>query len=157
MKVEVGHFLNAPGRVDRRRWVMPITVEMPLARVSQARVDLLVEGCDDGIRLRGTVGYDVTVNCYRCLEGWEREGVVTLDRTVRSLPDGDGYRLPEEGWLELDGIVIDEVVLSLPTAPLCEKDCRGICSGCGVHLNAEACKCVDEDRQSPFSVLSKLL
>ena len=157
MKVELSRFLNSPGRVDRRRWAMPMTVEMPLVKASQARVDILVEGCEEGIRFRGTVGYDVTVNCYRCLERWEGESAVTLDRTLRSLPDGDGYCLPEDGWLELDGIVIDEVVLSLPTAPLCDKDCRGICSGCGVHLNAEACKCVDEDRQSPFSVLSKLL
>lgn len=131
--------------------------EMPLARASEAKVDILLEGRDDGIRITGEVVCDITVNCYRCLEGWDRETVITLDRTVRTLPDGDGYSLPEDGWLELDGIVVDEVVLSLPTAPLCEKDCRGICSGCGVHLNAEACKCVDEDTESPFSVLSRFL
>lgn len=157
MRVEVSHLLSAPGRLDRRRWGMPMMAEMPLARASEARVDILLEGRDDGIRITGEVVCDITVNCYRCLEGWDRETVITLDRTVRTLPDGDGYSLPEDGWLELDGIVVDEVVLSLPTAPLCEKDCRGICSGCGVHLNAEACKCVDEDTESPFSVLSRFL
>ena len=86
MRVEASHFLNTPGRVDRRRWVMPMAVEMPLSRTSEARVDMVVEGCDDGIRLRGTVAYHMTVNCYRCLEGWERESVITLERTVRSHP-----------------------------------------------------------------------
>ena len=157
MKVDVNHFLRAAGRRDRRRFHLPLQVEMPLAGVGQAMVDVLVEGRDQGIRISGTVTADVRVNCYRCMEEWKSRRVVDLDRTVRRLPDSDGYRLPDDGWLRLDGIVIDEVVLSLPTAPLCEEDCRGICSGCGVHLNSEACKCVDEDPQSPFSVLSRLL
>lgn len=157
MKVDVNRFLNSPGRSERRRWVMPVMARMPLAGVEEATVDILLEGCDDGIRIKGTVATYVEVSCYRCLEGWRSEKLIRLDRTVRRLPDGDGYILAEDGWMELDGIVVDEVVLSLPTAPLCDEDCRGICSGCGIHLNAGACECVDEDRQSPFSVLSELL
>lgn len=130
---------------------------MPLAETHEARVDIYLEGCNGGVRITGTVSANVRMNCYRCLEEWESERVITLDRTVRRLPDSDGYILPDDGWFELDGIVIDEVVLSLPTAPLCKRECRGICSECGLHLNAGACKCVDEDQQSPFSVLSKLL
>ena len=157
MRVEVSHLLHAPGRSDWRRWVVPLMVKMPLVKTGQARVEILLEGFHDGIRVTGTVGVDVLMNCYRCLEKWESEMVVSLDRMVRHLPDSDGYCLSEDGWIELDGIVIDEVVFSLPTAPLCEKGCRGICPGCGTHLNAKACQCVDEDRQSPFSVLSDLL
>ena len=157
MKVEVSHFLNRPGRWERRRWVVPLMVEMPLVKVAQARVDILLEGYQDGIRISGTAVADPRMRCYRCLEEWEQEAVVSFERTVRRLPDADGYCLPKDGWLLLDGIVIDEVVLSFPTAPLCVEDCRGICSGCGIHLNAEACKCREEDVQSPFSVLSNLL
>lgn len=157
MRVDVNRLLNAPGRSERRRWVMPVMVQMPLAGAEEATVDILLEGCDDGVRIRGTVATEFKVSCYRCLEGWRSERSIRLDRTVRHLPDGDGYTLAEDGWMELDGIVVDEVVLSLPTAPLCDEDCRGICSGCGIHLNAAACECVDEVRQSPFSVLSELL
>lgn len=157
MKVDVAHFMNGTGRSDRRSFLLPIGVQMPLVEAQEANVDILLEGDDEGIRLRGTIAADVTLNCYRCLEEWRTGRVIQFDRTVRRLPDADGYILPEDGCLELDGIVIDEVVLSLPTAPLCEEDCPGICSGCGVHLNAGVCKCVDEDRHSPFSVLSELL
>lgn len=157
MKVDVNHFLNAPGRRDRRRFLLPLEVETPLARVGEVSVDVMLEGRDEGIRISGTVAADVRVNCYRCMEEWRSPRSLSLDRTVRRHPDPDGYRLPEDGWLSLDGIVTDEVVLSLPTAPLCEEDCRGICPGCGVHLNSEVCECVDEDPQSPFSVLSRFL
>ena len=156
-KVDVAHFLNGAGRSDRRRFLLPIKVQLPLIKAEEAKVDLLLDGSDDGIRIRGTIATDVTLNCYRCLEEWHTERVIRFDRTVRRLPDSDGYSLPKDGYLELDGIVIDEVVISLPTAPLCEEDCPGICSGCGVHLSAGACECVDEDRRSPFSVLSELL
>ena len=157
VRVQVSHLLGTPGRTDRRRWDVPLMVEMPVVRAGRARADLVLEGTHDGIRLSGTVAVDAQVSCYRCLEEWEEERVVPLDRTVRRLPDSDGYCITEDGWLRLDGIVVDEVVLSLPTAPLCENDCRGICSGCGVHLNTEACKCVVEDRTSPFSVLANFL
>lgn len=150
MKIDVSRFLDTPGRTDRRCWVLPVTVEMPLCKAREAGVDILLEGCDDGIRIKGTVSVNITVNCYRCLDEWKSKRVIAFDRTVRRHPDADGYILPKDGWLELDGIVVDEVVISLPTAPLCEENCRGICSGCGVHLNAEECKCVDENRQSPF-------
>ena len=157
VRVQVSHLLGTPGRTDRRRWDVPLTVEMPVVRAGRARADLVLEGTHDGIRVSGTVAVDARVNCYRCLEEWEEERVLPLDRTVRRLPDPDGYCITEDGWLRLDGIVVDEVVLSLPTAPLCEDDCRGICSGCGTHLNTEACKCVVEDRTSPFSVLANFL
>lgn len=130
---------------------------MPLVRVEKAAVDILLEAGDGGLRISGEAVADLWISCSRCMEEWESRETVGFDRTVRRLPDSDGYRLPEDGWLRLDGIVIDEVVLSLPTAPLCEEDCRGICAECGVHLNSEACECVDEVPESPFAVLSQML
>jgi len=157
VKVDVSHFLDAAGRSDRRRFRLPVGVNMPLVKVEEVEADILVEGRDQGIRISGTADGDLQVNCYRCMKEWESSTRVEFDRTVRRLPDSDGYQLPAEGWLRLDGIVIDEVVLSLPTAPLCQEDCRGICSGCGIHLNGAACECVGEDPESPFAVLSQLL
>jgi uncharacterized protein len=35
-----------------------------------------------------------------------------------------------------------EVIMAeLPELPLCRPDCRGLCPGCGVNLNREACRC----------------
>ena len=156
-KVDVNHLLNSPGRCERRRFLLFLGVEMPLVRVGEAEVDILLEGEYEAIRIGGTAAFVLSVSCYRCMKEWSSHDTVDFDRTIRRHPDSDGYRLPEDGWLALDEIAIDEVVLSFPTAPLCEEDCRGICSGCGVHLNAEACECVDEDPPSPFAVLSQIL
>jgi len=157
IKVDASRFLNAPGRSERRRFRLPLEVDMPLVKVRQAEVEILVEGRDQGVGISGTAASDLQMNCYRCMEEWRSRTLVSFDRTVRRLPDSDGYCLPDDGWLRLDGIVIDEVVLSLPTTPLCQEDCQGICSGCGVHLNQAACGCADDDLRSPFAVLSQLL
>ena len=43
--------------------------------------------------------------------------------------------------IELAPLLKEQVLLALPTRPLCHEDCRGLCSGCGVNLNTEECAC----------------
>ena len=43
--------------------------------------------------------------------------------------------------IELAPLIEEQVLLALPTRPLCREDCRGLCSGCGVNLNSEECAC----------------
>lgn len=157
MRVEASHLLRKPGRRERHQLRLDLDVKMPLVTAGEARVDLWLEGGDDGIRIRGSIVAGCHLRCCRCLEPWEGESVVEVDRTVRRLPDSDGYSLPADGGLDLGGLVLDEVVLSLPNKPLCRRDCPGICPGCGTHLNSGACQCEEEDRESPFSVLTKFL
>ncbi|MBM4294554.1 MAG: DUF177 domain-containing protein, partial [Deltaproteobacteria bacterium] len=43
--------------------------------------------------------------------------------------------------IDLQGIVREQIILSMPLKPLCHEDCRGLCPGCGANLNREACTC----------------
>ena len=43
--------------------------------------------------------------------------------------------------IELAPLIEEQVLLALPTRPLCREDCRGLCGGCGVNLNNEPCAC----------------
>jgi uncharacterized protein len=43
--------------------------------------------------------------------------------------------------IELAPLIEEQVLLALPTRPLCREDCRGLCDGCGVNLNNEECAC----------------
>ena len=53
-----------------------------------------------------------------------------------AINDEDSLRLVDD-LLDLEPVVRDAIVLSLPLAPLCKDDCRGLCSQCGVDLNKE--------------------
>ena len=43
--------------------------------------------------------------------------------------------------IELTPLIEEQILLALPTRPLCREDCRGLCGGCGVNLNVEECAC----------------
>jgi uncharacterized protein len=67
----------------------------------------------------------------------------------------------EAGWfrgpvIRLDDFFGEVIALTMPLQPLCNEDCRGICSHCGVDLAVTQCDCVDEQIDSPFAVLAKL-
>lgn len=52
--------------------------------------------------------------------------------------DEDFYRGKE---LDLDPIVREQVVLAMPTYPVCKESCKGLCGVCGANLNERECGC----------------
>ena len=53
--------------------------------------------------------------------------------------------------IDLEQSLREQLILSLPYAPLCKENCRGLCSRCGADLNAGDCKCPPEPKDSPQS------
>jgi uncharacterized protein len=43
--------------------------------------------------------------------------------------------------IDLEPLVAEELVLSLPTVPLCSEDCKGVCQRCGSNRNEGDCGC----------------
>ena len=84
------------------------------------------------VTFRGTLTYRIEQTCARCLEQIE---------SAVSSPFDLSY--PIEGRESIDSTddLRDILILNHPDQFLCQKDCRGICPGCGVHLNREACHC----------------
>lgn len=58
--------------------------------------------------------------------------------------------------INIDEILCEQTYLEIPLRTLCKEECRGICVGCGVDLNKNACSCARDNTSSPFAVLSKL-
>jgi uncharacterized protein len=53
-----------------------------------------------------------------------------------------GYYGGEE--IDFSPLVHEQLILALPTRPLCDAACRGLCPQCGASLNVGACGCVVE-------------
>jgi DUF177 domain-containing protein len=62
----------------------------------------------------------------------------------------------EEMEIDVDEILREQSYLAVPLKTLCRADCKGVCAGCGVALNREACCCVADTSSSAFAVLKKL-
>jgi uncharacterized protein len=58
--------------------------------------------------------------------------------------------------IDLAPLVQEQVLLALPTRPLCREDCRGLCPQCGLNLNEHQCNCHGERLDSRLAILRTL-
>jgi uncharacterized protein len=58
--------------------------------------------------------------------------------------------------VNLENILREQVLLTLPLKPLCSETCQGICPRCGADLNRETCQCSEEESDSPFAILKNI-
>jgi uncharacterized protein len=55
--------------------------------------------------------------------------------TTEATSEEDEVRRVEGDYLDLEPMLRDAVVLSLPLAPVCTEDCAGLCVDCGQRLD----------------------
>jgi hypothetical protein len=60
------------------------------------------------------------------------------------------------GWLDLNPLLREQIVLCIPNRALCSEDCRGLCPSCGADLNAKACACAESEGFTKFEKLRAL-
>jgi uncharacterized protein len=60
-------------------------------------------------------------------------------------------------FFEIDDLVREAIILSLPLKPLCSEDCKGLCPICGTDLNRSQCSCVKERTDPRWDQLKGLL
>ena len=106
--------------------------------------------------------------CARCLD--EVSGVHSLDftrviSTKKSVAqetgeDGvydDDYLIPEDGRLDVDGELREELLLTFPARLLCDEDCPGLCPKCGKPRRLGDCDCNQKEIDPRLAVLKQLL
>ena len=139
---------QGPGLAHRLDLTAPAPEHTSTAVVSVApgtdiHVTGLLESVSEGVLASGTATTTVATSCARCL----RELTLEVDASFRELyayPDsataqttGDDEvpRLAGD-TIDLGPLLHDELVLAMPTAPVCSPDCRGLCPDCGEPWDA---------------------
>jgi uncharacterized protein len=91
--------------------------------------------------------------CGRCLEDYEFPLEKRFDFVLTPDPlqsetgaeelsrDDLGLSYYSGDEINLAPLIAEQVMLALPTIPLCSENCRGLCGTCGVNLNRESCHC----------------
>ncbi len=88
-------------------------------------VDGVLEAIEGAITISGTVTAPWVGECRRCLDPVHDEIEATLSEVFEASPvEGETYPL-EGDEVDLERVVRDAVLLSLPLAPLCRPDCPG--------------------------------
>jgi len=105
--------------------------------------DLLLESVVEGILVSGPLRGSMRMSCARCLKTFERPfdlDVNELFVTERG-DEEELYPLDEDGAIDIEPMVRDAVLLSMPFSPLCRPDCLGLCERCGGDRNLGECAC----------------
>ncbi|OZG50664.1 YceD family protein [Bombiscardovia coagulans] len=118
----------------------------------QANIDSIV----DGLILNAHVSAPMHAVCTRCLKPLsnskeldivafypydmkeidESEGDLEIVAGEDEADDGNTYPLAAGGTvLDVETLLRDNLVESIPLKVLCKPDCKGLCSQCGVNLN----------------------
>ena len=157
--VQISDLLVDPGAAREEQGTIPLAVELPNARVDgDASFAVKLRSLSDGVVARGVVTVDAELTCKRCLATWNESIEVPFEQVYRRVPDDadDELGLVDGHSIDLQPAVHDEVVLSLPAAPVCREDCLGLCAVCGTDLNVEPCDGHGDGSDSPFSALKQL-
>lgn len=109
-------------------------------------------------------GLPVTVEtpCARCLEPVSFTCELNFDRDFELAKEGEQEEGSDEepylsGYsLDVDQLVCNELLLSLPMRVLCREDCKGICNRCGTNLNFQTCTCDTRSLDPRMSVIQEI-
>ena len=88
---------------------------------------------------------DTTLHCVcdRCAEDFDEPKTVSYSCVLaeeKQFEDSEDIVLLENDEVDLEEIARVAFILAMDTKHLCSEDCKGLCSGCGVNLNREACR-----------------
>jgi len=144
-----------------RREVVEAAVDWGVTLISvkpdpPMHAELTLHHVSGGIAVTGRVDFVTDESCSRCLTPTTTNRSVTLVALFdRHGDDDESYPLAGND-IDVEQMLRDEVLLSLPIMHTCGDDCPGVVNSTESDLNTEPSG--DEgDVRSPFSVLKDLL
>lgn len=114
----------------------------------------------------GRVRTVLAFTCQRCLQPSRAEAEVEFK--VKAVPgpipedadheitaDETELVAAEDGQLDLEELIREQLLLDRPMVELCRPDCRGLCPRCGQDLNQGQCDCSPTDIDPRLAPLLK--
>jgi len=137
--VSVVDIVHRPGEMREKSIDVSVDDEMGNAVIgvrtgSKLHIDARLESLHDGILVSGQVDATADGECVRCLIDVSIPVEVEFaELFAYSFDEAFDYTVQDD-HVDLEPLVRDAVVLSLPFQPVCQEDCLGLCPECGVRL-----------------------
>lgn len=137
--VDVVDLIHRPGEMRERTidapspegWgnaVIGVRADEPI------HIDVRLESLHDGILVSADVSTIARGECVRCLIDVEQAVEVEIQEVFAYSQDEAFDYEVHDTLVDLEPVVRDAVVLSLPFQPVCQDECTGLCPQCGVRL-----------------------
>jgi len=150
--------------VDQALWAGPMKefgVPGKIGREFAASMRITPQ--DEGFLINGEFSGSLLQPCCRCAEEFELPLAAEFDSFEE--PAHEGTDLEDEsrlrvvkGVTEFDvaGYLWEQFVLAMPDRPLCDEECKGLCTECGKNLNQGSCACNRDKGDPRLAVLRNL-
>lgn len=152
MRLDLSELIKSRGAVIPFHFEEEIEVE-GLELLRPVVADFKFSNTTRSIIIEGELDTIVLAECVRCLkhfslpihfafqEAYTRQDLM-LDAKGNLITEDEDIRSVFEGHiLDLTEFLRQNIILALPSAPLCSPDCKGLCPICGKNLNEGECQC----------------
>ncbi len=151
MRLNLKDVINVPGAVKPFEFQMDLS-DLEFYGAHPIDRPVLVTGrvrnMAGALVLEAEAQTTLSLTCDRCMKPFTREQAVPIETLLATeLADetsDDEIVLLDGDEVDLDEVATTAFVLAMDSKNLCSEDCKGVCAGCGVDLNAEACRCKPE-------------
>jgi uncharacterized protein len=102
----------------------------------------------EGVWVDGVIDVWLPITCARCLAEFDHRMQIQIQELfyfpALNAPSDEDYGIQENGILDLNEPIREQLVLGVPIQLLCRPDCKGLCNKCGQDLNQGECDCQDD-------------
>jgi len=128
----------------------------------------LLANTDGEVRVRGNLDVQMEAECDRCLGRARFPLNTSFDLFYRpmsfiareeevGIDEGEAELGFYEGaGMELEDILHEQILLTMPMQRVCREDCQGICPACGKNRNETPCDCKPASSDSRWDALQGL-
>ncbi|HCC02150.1 MAG TPA: nucleic acid-binding protein [Ruminococcaceae bacterium] len=165
--------LNLKKKIQEEGTVLPIQYSFNLADlefnavhpfVSPIQVTGSIKMHSGFAQMKAETSFDFSIPCDRCTSQIHKRLTYRfshiLVEALSNEEDGNDGRyivLQEDGSLDVDNLLREDILLALPTKFLCKEDCKGLCPICGKNLNEGPCDCKQHQIDPRLEVLKQLI
>lgn len=140
----------------------------PLWLLSPVKAKLRIDKVGSEVLANGDVSTSIELQCSRCLKKFSKAVDANINVVYHPLEELKGeekYEIKEDeldmgfyrgAELDIQDLLMEQIILSVPMKPLCSEACKGICPKCGADLNVDTCSCKMKEPDPRLAVLKKL-
>lgn len=140
--ISVHDLINKPGTMREKQ--LDVVIDEPMANYaigipagSTIEIDARFESVHEGILVTGDAFATASGECSRCLDPIDSAVEVEFQELFAYSGTSEDDFVVENESIDLDQVIRDAVVLSLPFQPVCGAGCKGLCVTCGAKLNED--------------------
>lgn len=172
MKLNINDIDDSPRELTYREPTATLNADLVHGGVQdfefqdEATVHLSYHRSGDDLVFTGEITGEVVGHCSCCLESYPftLSSQLTLIMVPKEAASTEVDESDEDMNLsfyqgeeiDLSPLIREQLILALPTKPLCGDDCKGLCPQCGVNRNLQTCTCRDQGGDPRLAVLRNI-